>query len=106
MRGPFAAKSTKGEPVRRRTGSPFVDFAAKGPLMMPLSYAPWPAVAHIESVDLSSLVASDRGAQGWKDFETRIAAHWKAAGVTQWERTGKRFALWSQPQMEILGVRF
>ncbi|PYT32595.1 MAG: hypothetical protein DMG57_01260 [Acidobacteria bacterium] len=91
---------------RRHTGSPFVDSAAEGPVMMPLSYAPWLAGARIESVDLGSLVSSDRGAQAWKDFEARIAAHWKAARVTQWERTGKRFALWSQPAMEILGVRF
>jgi hypothetical protein len=91
---------------RRHAGSAFVDLASSGPVMVPLSRAPWPPRARIEPLDLAPLVTGDRGLGAWTDFESRVAAHWKLLETPQWERTGKRFALWNQPQLEILGVRF
>jgi hypothetical protein len=91
---------------RRHAGSPFNDAAARGPMMVPLREAPWHARSNIETVNLQSLVSSEHGEHAWSDFEAAMAAHWKALDVGQWERTGKQFRLWTQPEIEILGVRF
>jgi hypothetical protein len=92
---------------RREKDSLFVDAAAtSAPVVLPLRHVPWPAGESVRSLDLSSMVSGDRGTRAWKDLEARIAEHWKSLNLHQWERTGKRFALWSQPEVEILGSRF
>jgi hypothetical protein len=88
---------------RREVDSLFVDASATdAPVVLPLRHAPWLDGSRVQPVDLSTLATEDR----WKDFESRIAEHWKALGLRQWERTRKRFTLWRQPQTEILGAKF
>ncbi len=81
--------------------------ATEGPVMLPLRRVPWSPRNRIEPLDLTALVSGDRAAEVWSGFERRIAAHWKEAGLEhQWDRTGKRFLLWKEPALDILGVRF
>jgi hypothetical protein len=87
---------------RRSEGRP----ASDAPVVAPLARAPWSARSRLEPVDLTALVAGERGAQTWADFESRIARHWGDGPRNQWERTGKRFLLWEEPEIRILGVRF
>jgi hypothetical protein len=92
---------------RRETDSLFVDaLAASAPVLLPLRHVPWRSGDRVMPLDLSALVSGDRGARTWNDFETRITQHWKSLDLRQWERTGKRFTLWSEPEIEILGSRF
>jgi hypothetical protein len=92
---------------RRETDSPFVDApATPAPVALPLRHAPWLVSERVRPLDLSALVSNDLRMRAWRDFETRIAEHWKSLDLRQWERTGKRFTLWSQPDIEILGSRF
>ena len=92
---------------RREVDSLFVDApAVTAPVVLPLRHVPWPAGERVLPVDLSAIISSDRSARAWKDFESKIAEHWKTLGLRQWERTGRRFTLWSTPEIEILGARF
>ncbi len=92
---------------RRETNSLFVDApATSAPVVLPLRHVPWLNGDRLQSLDLSAVVSGDRGTRAWRDFEARIAEHWKSLDLHQWERTGKRFTLWSQPAVEILGSRF
>jgi hypothetical protein len=81
--------------------------AMEAPEILPLRRAPWPGRATVQSVDLTAAVSGERGQNAWKDFENRMAAWWKEIGsADQWDRTGRRFLLWRNPEMEILGARF
>ena len=81
--------------------------AMQAPAVLPLRRAPWSARAALQAVDLAPAVSGDRGRDAWKDFENRMAAYWKEIGVAdQWDRTGRRFLLWRNPELEILGARF
>jgi len=92
---------------RREKDSRFVDApATSAPVVLPLRHVPWPSEDRMRALDLSALVLSDRGTRAWSDFEARVAEHWKLLDLRQWERTGKRFTLWSEPEIEILGSRF
>jgi hypothetical protein len=81
--------------------------ATEGPAVLPLHHAPWSPRNRVEPLDLTPLVSGERGSRAWSGFEGRVAAHWKESGLEhQWERTGRRFLLWKEPAIEILGVRF
>ncbi|MFN7996854.1 MAG: glycoside hydrolase family 2 TIM barrel-domain containing protein [Bryobacteraceae bacterium] len=81
--------------------------ATDGPAVLPLRHAPWSSRNRIEPVDLTPLVTTESATRTWADFENRIASHWKEIGLErQWERTGKRFALWADPAIHLLGARF
>jgi hypothetical protein len=90
---------------RRRTGSAFVDAAVAGPILVPLHQPAWQPGARVEQVDFSALVTGESSAKAWAEFETLMAAYWKSLDVGQWERTGKRFRLWRDPEIDLLGVR-
>jgi hypothetical protein len=86
---------------RRRAGNPFVDAAASGPIAVPLHQPAWKDAGRVQQIDLSALVRGDQ----WGEFERLMAAHWKSLDVGQWERTGRRFGLWREPELDLLGVR-
>jgi hypothetical protein len=88
---------------RRHTGLP----ATEGPVVLPLRRVPWSSRDRVEPVDLAAAVSGKQGVRVWSDFESRVAAHWKAIGLEhQWARTGNRFRLWEDPAVVILGARF
>lgn len=81
--------------------------AMEAPAILRLRRPPWSPRASFAPVDLTSAVSGERGRNAWSDFESRMAAHWKKMGVSdQWDRTGRRFLLWRNPEIEILGARF
>ena len=42
----------------------------------------------------------------WAEFERHMEKYWSTHAAGQWERSGRRFALWKTDGMDILGVRF
>jgi hypothetical protein len=90
---------------RRRAGNAFVDAAAMGPVVVPLHQPAWQNSDRIQQIDLSGLITGDRGKKAWDEFENLMAAHWKSLDVGQWDRTGRRFRLWREPELDLLGVR-
>lgn len=96
------------ELARLFEGRRHVDLPAMAaPVLLPLRRSPWSPRNRVEPVDLTAPVGGERGARAWADFESRVATHWKEAGLEhQWDRTGKGFRLWKDPAIEILGARF
>jgi hypothetical protein len=81
--------------------------AMEAPAILPLGRSPWSPRTVFYPVDLASAVSGERGRHAWSDFENRMAVYWKKMGVSdQWDRTGRRFLLWRDPELEILGARF
>jgi hypothetical protein len=76
----------------------------EAPAVVPLRHTPWSPRGAFDPIDLSTLVNGARGSQAWSDFESHMAKFWSGTG--HWERTGKHFWLWKNPEIEILGVRF
>jgi beta-glucuronidase len=79
--------------------------------VLPLRRSNWPAKATLQPVDLQALVEVPEGTKTWKAFEARLAEYYAKARDAremrnQWELTGKRFLLWREPEVEILGARF
>lgn len=87
---------------RRHTGLA----ASDAPVPVPLRRAPWSPRSRFEPVDLSALVSSDPARRAWAEFERHMEKYWSTHAAGQWERSGRRFALWKTDGMDILGVRF
>jgi hypothetical protein len=80
--------------------------AMEAPLAVPLRHVPWGARSRLDPIDLSQVVASDRGRESWTDFERILQEYWSKHARNQWERTGRRFALWKENGIDVLNVRF
>jgi hypothetical protein len=69
---------------------------------------PFSAGSSFHQVDLQALAESPDGKKSWAAFESNLETYWASVRMArnQWERTGKKFELWSQPQVDIAGVKF
>jgi hypothetical protein len=81
------------------------------PRVLPLRQANWSPKATLEPLDLQVVVEGPQGTKTWTAFEARLADYYAKARDArevrnQWELTGKKFLLWREPQVEILGARF
>lgn len=79
--------------------------ADESPVVVPLRRPLWPDRSALDPVDLTAVVTDQRASRAWADFESRLAKFWTDRG-TQWERTGRKYTLWKNPEIEILGARF
>jgi hypothetical protein len=78
------------------------------PEILPLKRAPWSPSKAVKSIDLSASVRDSGQIAAWQDFEGILAEHWRKTpyGEDQWSRTGRKFRLWKDSQIDLLGVRF
>ncbi|MGH9455691.1 MAG: hypothetical protein ACRD2O_17160, partial [Terriglobia bacterium] len=78
------------------------------PRVLPLRWIPWSRTSTFHSIDLEPVVTSAQGGQAWTSFEGEMAKYWRAAPYArdQWKRTGGKFQLWPQTEIEIAGVQF
>jgi len=78
------------------------------PRVLPLRWIPWSQASAFHSIDLESVLTSGWGSQAWASFEARMAKYWATAPYArdQWKRTGEKFQLWPQIEIEIAGVPF
>jgi hypothetical protein len=76
--------------------------------VLPLRAVPFSAGSSFQQVDLQALAESPEGKKSWAAFEAGLAKYWSEHRMVrnQWERTGKKFELWSQPNVDIAGVKF
>ena len=80
--------------------------AMEAPLIVPLRRVPWSSRSRLDPLDLSQIAATDRAQKSWADFERILQGHWSKHAKDQWDRTGRRFALWKAEAIDILNVRF
>ena len=81
------------------------------PHVLPLRQANWTSTGKFEPLDLQKSVEGPQGAKSWAAFESRLAQYYEkdrdAREVrNQWQLTGKKFLLWKEPAVEIVGARF
>ena len=78
------------------------------PTIVPLKWSPGKWGAKFSSVHLQALVELPEGAHAWRDFEDRMAKFWTTAPMAeeQWKRTGEKFLLWKNTEIEIAGIPF
>jgi len=81
---------------------------ATGPTVLRLRSIPFSAGSVFRAVDLQGLAGSPRGDHAWAALEMSLEKFWRTVpmGENQWQRTGGRFALWKQAEVEIVGVPF
>ena len=77
------------------------------PTVLPLRSLPFSPASRFQIVDLQKTAESPAERQAWAGLESTMEKFWKTAGYTdQWKRTGGRFLLWREPQVEIGGAEF
>ncbi|MFN8009208.1 MAG: glycoside hydrolase family 2 TIM barrel-domain containing protein [Terriglobia bacterium] len=81
------------------------------PRKLPLRQANWATKGRFDPIDLHEFVAGPQGSNSWEAFESRLAEYYEKARDArevrnQWRLTGKKFLLWREPEVEILGARF
>lgn len=81
------------------------------PRVLPLRQANWTSNGKFEPLNLQGYVEGPQGAKTWAAFEARLAEYYEKASDAhtvrdQWRMTGKKFLLWKEPEVEILGARF
>lgn len=78
------------------------------PEVLPLRRVPWSPSRTIKGIDLSATVHDSEQTAAWRDFERILADYWRKTpyGEDQWSRTGGRFRLWRDSEINLLGVRF
>ena len=81
------------------------------PRVLPLRQANWTSNGKFEPLDLQKSVEESQGAKAWAAFESRLVEYYEKARDgrevrNQWRLTGKKFLLWQEPEVEIVGARF
>jgi len=78
------------------------------PEVLPLRRVPWSPSKTVKSIDLSATVHNPDQTAAWLDYERILAEYWRKTpyGEDQWGRTGGRFRLWRDSELNLLGVRF
>lgn len=80
----------------------------KAPKVLPLRSMPFLGSGKCSAVDLQPMADSEMQRQAWTSLEKHFEAFWGSAGYAkgQWERSGRRFRLWQDREVEIAGVQF
>jgi len=78
------------------------------PAVLPLKRIPFSPSASFRSIDLQILVDSAKGKKSWLELSATFEKFWPTTSMAQnqWDRTGRVFALWRQPETRIAGVLF
>jgi hypothetical protein len=78
------------------------------PTVLPLKWIPATPGASFHTVDLQALVESAEGARAWASLEAELAKYWSRAPMAedQWKRTGEKFLLWQDSDLEFAGIPF
>jgi len=78
------------------------------PEILPLRKVPWSPSRAFKSIDLSASVHDSEQTAAWQDFEHILAEYWRNTpyAENQWSRTGGKFRLWRESEIDLLGVRF
>src|ERR1019366_1866309 len=103
------------EPIYSRLAALFAgrreistDSPPRRPTILPLRSIPFSPGSVFRTVDLQPIVDSPNGRQTWAAFETTLEKFWRTVpmGENQWQRTGGRFLLWQEAEVEIAGAPF
>jgi Glycosyl hydrolases family 2, TIM barrel domain/Glycosyl hydrolases family 2, sugar binding domain/Glycosyl hydrolases family 2 len=82
--------------------------APERPTVLPLRTILFASGSNFQSIDLQPFVESPGGKRSWKALEAQLEKCWGASRLAadQWERTGRKFELWKNPEVQIGGVAF
>ncbi len=78
------------------------------PEVLTLRQTPWSPQNRFRAIDLQPLAENASAQKTWAEFESSMAQYWAKTDMAQdqWKRTGSRFRLWSNPELQIAGVPF
>ena len=78
------------------------------PQVLPLKRITWLRGSHFRPIDLQSIADQPDGAKAWAALEANLAKYWATAPYArnQWKRTGRRFLLWQEPKLDVVGAPF
>jgi hypothetical protein len=78
------------------------------PEILPLRNVPWAPGRTQQIVDLDAVIGAAEQLAAWKEFETICASYWANSDYArnEWDKMGRRFRLWREAEVKILGVPF
>ena len=81
---------------------------SEAPEFIPLRHTPWAPGSVVSAIELDGVVGAVNQMEAWRDFERLLGEFWPKADYAsdQWRRTGRKFLLWRNRRVELLGVPF
>jgi hypothetical protein len=78
------------------------------PTVLPLPVLPLGFGSSFQTVDLQPSVESPSGKQSWQALEAQLEKSWGESRLAndQWERTGRKFKLWRNSEVQVGGMTF
>jgi hypothetical protein len=76
--------------------------------VIPLKSVPFSTGSQFQTINLQALAESSSGQQAWAALETAMASFWSSVDFAhdQWKKTGSKFVLWKDPEVEVAGAAF